>query len=402
MPDTSILYLSYDGMTDPLGQSQVLPYLTSLSRRQYKIIIVSAEKKSNFEKRKNKIDSILKDSEGNIEWHPIKYTKKPPILSTLWDILKLTKKAKELHKIHHFRIIHCRSYIAATVGFNLSKKLNIKWIFDMRGFWADERVDGGLWPQNKFIYRLLYRYFKKKELQFLNHANTIVVLTHSAAKVIKTWNPELESALTVIPCCVDTQHFTPSRNIESKEKDFKLVYLGSIGTWYLLDEMLDFFNCLKSKLPSARFLIVTTDDAKMIYEKAKTKSIKLSDIEVKSAERSEIPEILQNCDASIFFIKPSFSKKGSSATKMGEILAMKLPIVTNKDVGDHQYLFENFKCGVLVENFNTESYLKSVDELLVFIESTPKDLLRETAQNYFSLEKGVELYHSIYQTLSIN
>ncbi len=31
-----ILYISYDGMTDPLGQSQVLPYLKGLAKKGYK------------------------------------------------------------------------------------------------------------------------------------------------------------------------------------------------------------------------------------------------------------------------------------------------------------------------------------------------------------------------------
>lgn len=29
------LYLSYDGMTDPLGQSQVLPYIIGLQKKRH-------------------------------------------------------------------------------------------------------------------------------------------------------------------------------------------------------------------------------------------------------------------------------------------------------------------------------------------------------------------------------
>ena len=42
----SVLYLSYDGMSDPLGQSQVLPYLAGLTRRGHRITLVSFEKNS--------------------------------------------------------------------------------------------------------------------------------------------------------------------------------------------------------------------------------------------------------------------------------------------------------------------------------------------------------------------
>ncbi|TAG85785.1 MAG: glycosyltransferase, partial [Bacteroidetes bacterium] len=60
-----ILFISYDGMTDTLGQSQVLPYLVGLSKLGYLITILSAEKKKNFEKRKDIIQKIT--TEANID-----------------------------------------------------------------------------------------------------------------------------------------------------------------------------------------------------------------------------------------------------------------------------------------------------------------------------------------------
>ena len=52
---TKILYLSYDGMTDPLGQSQVLPYLTNLDNDR-EIHIISCEKASAFKKYQSDIN----------------------------------------------------------------------------------------------------------------------------------------------------------------------------------------------------------------------------------------------------------------------------------------------------------------------------------------------------------
>ena len=47
------LFISFDGLTDPLGQSQILPYLIGISR-DYAITIISCEKKERY----------LKDSES--------------------------------------------------------------------------------------------------------------------------------------------------------------------------------------------------------------------------------------------------------------------------------------------------------------------------------------------------
>ena len=48
----SILYLSTNGLAEPLGRSQILPYLVGLSKR-YKIIVLSNEKKFDLRNDKN-------------------------------------------------------------------------------------------------------------------------------------------------------------------------------------------------------------------------------------------------------------------------------------------------------------------------------------------------------------
>jgi hypothetical protein len=40
----NVIYISYDGMTDPLGQSQVIPYLIGLTKKGHNISIISCEK----------------------------------------------------------------------------------------------------------------------------------------------------------------------------------------------------------------------------------------------------------------------------------------------------------------------------------------------------------------------
>ena len=95
-----IVYSTYDGLLDPLGGSQILPYLKGLNTNsQYGYTIISFEKNRDqveFEKLK---DFLISE---NIDWIPLSYTKKPPILSTIWDIFKLNKTAKEIVKKHSF------------------------------------------------------------------------------------------------------------------------------------------------------------------------------------------------------------------------------------------------------------------------------------------------------------
>ena len=145
-----ILFISYDGMTDPLGQSQVIPYLTKLCKYGYRFTILSCEKPERFSQNKNDIYNLL--APFPITWVSIPYHKKPPVLSTLWDIFLLKKTAKKIHQQQPVDMVHTRPGIPALVGLWMKKKWGIPFLHDIREFYADSRVDGGMWNINTLIF----------------------------------------------------------------------------------------------------------------------------------------------------------------------------------------------------------------------------------------------------------
>ncbi len=410
----SILYLSYDGLTDPLGQSQVLPYIMGLAQRGYRFTIISTEKPEAYQLRKKLIDSLLQPFKGQIDWQPIFYTKKPPVLSTLWDVRQMRRKAEQLHRRRNFQVVHCRSYITALVGMFLKKKFPILFLFDMRGFWADERVEGGLWKLNNPVFRQVYQFFKRKEKEFLRFADYTISLTVNAKQEIQSWPGFAQTPIQVIPCCVDTNLFRDLeggiRNAELKNsipenaktppsvagEPITISYLGSLGTWYLLDEMLLFFKRLLHYRPGSQFLFITPDDPAMIQQAAMRLGIPVSQLRIQKAERKEVPVLLAQSQLSIFFIKPSYSKKASSPTKMGEILAMGIPVICNANVGDANYLMETYNAGGLVHEFSETEFDRVIAQLDAYLQLSPTSL-RQTALDYFELQKGVDLYEEVYK-----
>jgi len=400
-----ILYISYDGMTDNLGQSQVIPYLLGLSSHGYKFSILSCEKSDKLLKKKVLISNIL-DAAG-IAWFPIAYTKSPPVFSTLYDYYQLKRNAEKILQKKNYTIVHCRSYIPALIGISLKKKYGIKFIFDMRGFWADERIDGGLWRLDNPIYKMVYRFFKRKEKEFLEQADAIVSLTERAKTEMLSWkhiNKPLE--ITVIPCCVDTTLFDITKVSKEEQhilrqelsldsNNFVLGYLGSIGTWYMLDEMLDFFVELKIKHNEAKFVFVTHDEHKRILDTAFTKKIDKNDIIIRPAERSEVPLILSIFTYSIFFIKPTYSKISSSPTKQGEIMAMGVPVVCNAGVGDTDEIVKKYKSGFVVKNFHYKNTIELIDTQVF----DPSEI-HDGAVVYFSLKNGIGKYAELYKSFT--
>ncbi len=260
-----VLYISYDGMTDPLGQSQVLPYLIGISKQGYQFTLVSCEKKERYARSRSIIENIC--LQNNIDWQPIFYTKTPPVFSTIWDIYQLNRKVKKLHKEKQFQLFHCRSYIASLIGLGFKRKHGVKFLFDMRGLWADERIDGKIWDVKKPFFKWIYKYFKNQEKSFLTYADKIISLTQNGKSEILTWDLEnvTEDKIEVIPCAADYELFSlvdlkkkenSKLSLGLKPNQFVLSYIGSLGTWYLVEEMLLFFSVLKRKLPDAKFLFI--------------------------------------------------------------------------------------------------------------------------------------------------
>jgi len=404
----NVLYISYDGMTDPLGRSQVIPYLAALSAEGYSITILSFEKREVFHQSSDQISNIL--GRNNINWVPLFYTKRPPILSTLWDVNQMISKAAKLHRQYSFGLVHCRSYISALAGLSLKKRFDVKFIFDMRGFWADERVDGNIWRLSNPLYKVIYNFFKRKEKDFIESADHVITLTHAAKQEIHSWKHIVNNPIpiTVVPCCVDMAKFSQQKvdhsltlqlkkDLGLENADYILSYLGSLGTWYLLEEMLDFFAVLSSHKKEAKLLFVTNNPQEGIMAAVSKKGIDPDSIIITRAAFDNVPTYLSLSDASIFFIKPAYSKKGSSPIKQGELMSMGIPIVCNSNVGDTEWIVKKYQSGIVVGELNDTNYEKAVTELL----ERKFDPIRiiEGATEYFSLEVGVKEYLKVYRKL---
>ncbi len=396
-------------MTDPLGQSQVLPYLCGLSKKGFEFDLISFEKSDKYQAHRSLIEKIC--SENNITWHPIKYTKKPPVLSTIYDLFKMNRMANKLHQQKKFDAVHCRSYIPAIVGRSLKLKYQLPFIFDMRGFWVDERVEGKIWNLNNPLFKFIYHFFKKLEIKLFADADYIISLTNAAIPAINKIRGENKNNISVIPCCVDDSHFNYTyidldKKIQQKtdlgfeKDDFILTYLGSISTWYMPDKMLDFFKVLKSKKANSKFLFITQENPLLIQNLANSKNINLSDLVFKSANRTELPTLLSICDATVYFITPSFSKIASSPTKKAELLCMGIPTICNDGVGDTSKIMEANNSGFVCRNYNDDEYKNAV-EFVINATKGPdeKSRLRAIGQKEFSLASGIEKYYLAYQKL---
>ncbi len=400
-----VLYISYDGMTDPLGQSQVMPYLSGLSKVGYEIHIVSFEKTEAFRQSGQQIRKIIQDR--GLQWYPQKYTSKPPVLSSLKDVRRMYRVTFRLHKNIRFDIVHARSYIPALVALKLKRKKGVSFVFDMRGFWADERVDGKIWNLRNALYRRIYQFFKKKERVFFSFADAVVSLTHAAVPHIRVISERTDLNPDVIPCCADLDHFHPAAVDENRKDTLRkelgigghdkvLSYLGSLGTWYMNREMFEFFRLAKDEGIFDKLLIINRDDRGRVLKEATESGIETENIVIVPATREEVPALISISSANVFFIKPCFSKAASSPTKFAEVLGMGVPVIANSGVGDIEQQILDTGTGIVLKDFSAEEMKNAIMKWKA-MEVPKAEICRNAALKYFDLKQGVDKYRDIYE-----
>lgn len=395
----NILYLSYDSFMEPLGQSQILPILKGLGA--YHHIYLITYDKPEYAKTENEVAAINASlAQSGITWLPLRYHKKPALFSTFFDVITGFFVSIRIILKYKIEAVHARSYVSATIAYYLKKCIpKLVFIFDMRGFWADERVEGKIWPKN-----ILYRIAKNFEKKFLLSANAIITLTHSAQHEIQSFNyMHMKKTLVyLIPTAINLDEFNTHDTIKPRSSPytdkFVFVYSGSLGTWYELDSILDFFLFSRSLIPNAHLLIITMQGA-LAKDRIAKRSIPENTVTVVKAPHAEIPQLLQNADVGLAFYTPGYSRKGCSPVKVGEYLACGLPVIINSSIGDMDTIITENRIGAIVSGFHETAYNEALQTIITMLKEKQKTSFRckQKAQDLFSLSSCIDKYVAVYK-----
>jgi glycosyltransferase involved in cell wall biosynthesis len=401
-----VLFISYNGMLDPLGQSQVIPYLRALSARGVRFMLLSFERAKAFgpqgilqcEQLREKLKT------DGIEWHWLRYHQRPSIPATIYDVFAGYRKAASLVRRNRIEMVHARGHIPATIALALKRRLGAKMIFDLRGLMAEEYVDAEHWREGGLPYRLT----KATERRILAATDGIVTLTERIWPIIKEWEGLRARAVhhEVIPCCVDLSLFNFSAEERARRRRelgladrFTFVYSGSLDGWYLTEEMADFFASFLKLNREAHLLWLTTGSHHRVRELMHKRNIDSKNFSVFAVASSDVPSYLAAADAGLAFIKRCVSKLASSPTKNGEYLACGLPLVINAGVGDSDTLIHDWKAGVLIEDFGEEDFQEAGREIAAIVARPDvREKARSVAEKVFNLDTvASERYGSLYE-----
>lgn len=390
---STVLYLTRNGVLEPLGQSQVIAYLRGLAA-DHRIALVTHEKPED-RANSGRMEAARTDCAAHgIRWLPQPFRARPRLVAPALSLLRMTWMAWRMARRGEVGLIHARSYIPAAVGWLVWRLTGVPFIFDMRALWPEEMITAGRLRRGSLLHRGLLR----MERVCLRDAAAVVSLTHAAVAHLRAAYPqELEGQrVAVIPTCADLDRFTPGPGCPDRE-----VVHGCIGTvlsgWFRLDWLAAWIAAAAARDPEARFEIVTRDDIERVRSALDPEGGLGARLRIGGRRPEDMPDAVRAHGLSVMFFTEGLGKLGSSPTRMAEVLGCGLPVVANAGVGDVARIISEHRVGVLVEGPEPAQMAAALDRLLA-LRADP-DLprrCRAAAEAVFSLSAGTEAYRRLY------
>jgi glycosyltransferase involved in cell wall biosynthesis len=389
-----ILYLSYTGLTDPLGQSQVFSYLRPLSEI-HRITLITFEK-ANDRQRLSDIQRQKLDCEKlGIRWIPLRYHHRPRLIARFWDLAVFLVVAIGISIREKFDVVHCRSYFPAFIALFIKKLVGTPFIFDMRALLPDEMIAAGRLKNGS----ILLRFLRFMEFLCLAQAARVVSLTDAGVEYLRDkLGHRLEmSKFSVIPTCVDLEMFRPKVGLREKNP----TSIGSVGTvvsgWFRTDWLLLFFAAQRAIRLDSRFYIFTSDPRQEVISSLTSAGTPFDGVEISSLPRADVPGAIGELSAVALFYATGPASTGRCPTRLGEVLACGVPVVVNSGVGDVESIVRRYRVGVVVGDAAEMTMRAAAVELAELMRDPELGArCRFAAEDWFSLKKGADFYNAIY------
>lgn len=374
--------------------------MRGLARSGVKIHLLTFEKSvsSSF----SSDDELRRElmSEGVI-WTRMRYHKWPPFLSTLFDVIGAWIVVSRIILRFGVNVIEARGTIPAGIGYPLARLFRLRFLFNVRGLLGEENIDAGRWQRN----HPLVRWINRLEKRWILRADAVIVLT-DAMKLLLAGVGFLprprRDRVTVIPCCVDTDRFLPMPRREIGMEDSPIfVYAGSLGGYYLVREMFEFFAVASDRWPLSRFRLLANGFDDVAKQAVKASNLDPERFEVETVQHETVPNRLASSSVGLIFVRSSFARVGMSPTKLAEYLACGLPVIATQQIGDTSSILKEDRTGVVIRELGREAYEEACESLAGLLKE--REVLskrcRESAICRFGIQRGLKGYRKVLRDL---
>jgi hypothetical protein len=397
-----ISYLTYDGVLDPLGYSQVARVVMALGRRGLPYRLVSFERAARLGDRARVAALEGELAAAGVTWERFEYAEGglkafPRNAATALRALARHRRTTSL--------VHARSYVAAFVGRALQQRFGIPYLFDARGYWVDERRETG----RLFRAPPVLRSARRLERSLYEHAAAMVGLTQLHVDDVEShrfgrWHGGPTAA---IPTCADYDEFTlredagdapPDPRLEGR---FVLGLVGSLNFSYHSRESLELARRVLA-LRGDAVLLIATQQTEAFSALAREVGVPSDRMIVRAIPHREMPRWTRHLDAVPQLLITSHSKRGSMPTKLAELFAAgvrPIHVGCNEEVSAW---VRRAGTGLVLDDVTPRSLDRAAREVAGW--HRDEALLRAgraLTAPHFSLTSGVERYVDLVRALGI-
>jgi glycosyltransferase involved in cell wall biosynthesis len=335
-----------------------------------------------------------------VRWVPLRYHKRPRIPATAFDMIHGWACGLLQRLSGRFDVIHARTFIGGLIGLALSPWLRTRLIYHNEGFYPDEQVDAGVWGENSLPHLLA----KRLEQRLYERAQGIIVLSQRARTQVCRL-PEVErrhTPVVVVPSCVDLERFVAGGEAAGPSgASIRLVYLGSVGGRYRLDQMARFAAVARRASPALHLRVLSPSDPELVAGLLQAGGLPSDAWSLERVPFDKVPEQLQSMHAGLHFLARGLSEHGGSPTKIAEYLACGLPVVVTPNMGDVDAIVYTEKVGILIRDHSEGEYDRGIKELLSLLsDRTVSGRCRQAAEKHFGLEDGCRNQLHLYRQLT--
>jgi glycosyltransferase involved in cell wall biosynthesis len=369
---TPLRYLTFDSLAEGVGRSQVLPYVERLAQHTGGVELHS------FEKTAADADVARRLALAGVSWHPHRFGSPGALAGGV-------RTLRAARAVQGHGLLHARSDLAAASAMLARAR---PWVWDVRSFWADQRIAlGSLRPGSP-----QERVLRSVERRAARESAAITALSASAIDTLVARHGEgIRDKAWVVTTCVDLDRF-PLEPMPDLDDGLVITFSGTMNSYYDAPTMLALVDCLNVLLP-ARLVVLapaaTAWDGLLASRGVATAPAPVGTLPRRVAE-AHVGLAVCRADAG-----PSLA--AAMPTKVGEFLASGRPVVVNAGLGDLDALLPRGRAGVVLRSSSPADLEAAAGEIVALIEDPETPVrCRALAEQHFDLDVAVRTLLEVY------
>ncbi|MFC1522299.1 glycosyltransferase [Elusimicrobiota bacterium] len=412
MEKRKLIYITYNGLSNSVWDSQILPILRSLKdNSSFEIIPVTTDWFSclstrAYVQREKALKNLLPDSINAL---------RPPYMGE-FGFASLSRRIAGQIKKHvagsgNKIILHGREPMAAYLGLKIRDHLGMDFpvLAEYRG-WNSKEVETFLaakWWMPSIMKNSIRHHMEKLETSLLKHADSAIFISEELknaivdeAKTISN-NGIDPSKLRVIPSCIplnfkysDDLRAAARKELKIEDDHQVFIYSGGAQPWQGIDLIKKAITDILTQAPKAKIIVLSYAPQKWLC--AMEDIPKRSSVIIRNAPHHEVPKYLCASDIGILMREKSPVNRVALPIKALEYMGCGLKLLATDTIGPIRSMAkENPDIGWIVQGSDIAALLSTIN--------TPtqedKKRLSDWAQSRFSLEKNTKSLLEIYSHL---